>query len=330
MKFKKFSLLSLLTLGSIALSSCYVDLGFIKFGTKETEYITDDKVVGTYYSGYDLTKKGGRLANELQKLCFDKHTQWIKYSQINSYFTTTTSHDSAEAIAKGSKTNQWFYTGKEQGGCGTREHVWPCANSNNLWSHDGTNTDKNYVDGTNYIGGGSDLFHVRTANSSVNTARGNSKFVDFDDPEQKDANDIYSYTEKGGKYSIKISGHSFTNAGVPQYANKCEPADEMKGDVARILLYVWVHYNERGATPEGQVKSGTLTYQYSDMTANLEFSDIMGGYSDTRAREVLIAWNKLDPPSQVEKLRNDTVQKIQGNRNPFVDHPDLVERVLKS
>ena len=39
-------------------------------------------------------------------------------------------------------------------------------------------------------------------------------------------------------------------------------------------------------------------------------------------------WNNLDKPSEVEKLRNTTVQKVQGNRNPFVDYPDLVEKMF--
>ena len=44
--------------------------------------------------------------------------------------------------------------------------------------------------------------------------------------------------------------------------------------------------------------------------------------------EILKAWNKIDPPSEVEKLRNDTVEKIQGNRNPFVDYPKLVNNLF--
>ncbi len=53
----------------------------------------------------------------------------------------------------------------------------------------------------------------------------------------------------------------------------------------------------------------------------------MGYDSEERCLEVLKAWNKLDAPSNVEKLRNETVQKIQGNRNPFVDHPELVDQL---
>ena len=35
-------------------------------------------------------------------------------------------------------------------------------------------------------------------------------------------------------------------------------------------------------------------------------------------------WNAIDPVDATELLRNDTIQAIQGNRNPFIDHPELM------
>ena len=102
----------------------------------------------------------------------------------------------------------------------------------------------------------------------------------------------------------------------------------MKGDVARILLYVYVHYSERGITPEGGVTSGGNTFTYKDMVGSLSLTQVMGYSTEQRCQEKLAAWNELDPPSEVEKLRNDTVQKIQGNRNPFVDYPELVNQMF--
>ena len=315
MKFRKLPLISLLALGSISLSGCFIEIT-----------PSGSKLTGSYYEGVNLKLTGGRLVNELQTLMFKTHKNWVRYSQVNSYFSTTSSHNSAEAIADGSKVNQWFYTGKEAGGVGTREHVWPCANSDGLWEHSGKGIHN--VDGNYYIGGGSDLYHVRTSNSDVNTARGNSRFIDFDDPEFSDITDTMEFGEKNGKWNIKVSGYGLTAAGKPQYSQKCEPDDNMKGDVARIVLYLWVHYGERGNTPSGSVKSGSVTYAYSDMTGGLNFSGIMGYSSDEKSKAALAEWNRIDPPSEVEKLRNETVQKIQGNRNPFVDHPEIVDQLL--
>ena len=38
-------------------------------------------------------------------------------------------------------------------------------------------------------------------------------------------------------------------------------------------------------------------------------------------------WNKEDPVDRNELDRNDKVQEAQGNRNPFIDFPDLADRI---
>lgn len=38
-------------------------------------------------------------------------------------------------------------------------------------------------------------------------------------------------------------------------------------------------------------------------------------------------WNQADPPDAEEKRRNDAIAKLQGNRNPYIDKPELIERM---
>ena len=275
-----------------------------------------------YYKNYDLELEGPELEQELQKLCFDTHSVYWKYSQYYSAAQFTADHISSEAApstVKTTKLNEFFYTGAKKSGVGTREHVWPCANSANLWTHDGTNTDPHYVDGTNYRGGGSDLYHIRPSTSSVNTARGNSKFCDFDDPEFDGIRDgVAEVGESGGLYKLKIQGYTVTKTGGYEFANKAEVDDAYKGDVARILVYVWIHYAYRGNY-----------YDHEDMIGALDLCNVLAYNSDyDRTIEKLCEWNKMDPPSETEKLRNNTVQGLQGNRNPFVDYPELMNRVF--
>ena len=80
-----------------------------------------------------------------------------------------------------------------------------------------------------------------------------------------------------------------------------EPTDEYKGDVARIIAYMALHYDSL----EGIV------------------SNVMDeGY------ETIIEWNKLDPVDSYEINRNNVIAEFQGNRNPFIDAPELVNVVF--
>jgi len=44
--------------------------------------------------------------------------------------------------------------------------------------------------------------------------------------------------------------------------------------------------------------------------------------------ENLRAWHFEDPPDKMEEIRNSLIEQVQGNRNPFIDHPEIVERVI--
>ena len=46
-----------------------------------------------------------------------------------------------------------------------------------------------------------------------------------------------------------------------------------------------------------------------------------------RLEEKLRMWHFEDPPAKMEEIRNSMIEQTQGNRNPFIDHPEVVERV---
>lgn len=85
-----------------------------------------------------------------------------------------------------------------------------------------------------------------------------------------------------------------------------EPRDAVKGDVARMLFYMAVRY-------EG-----------GDGFADLELSSTVGSSSSRIGDlETLLAWSTADPVDAFEMRRNDRIHaQWQGNRNPFVDHPE--------
>lgn len=81
------------------------------------------------------------------------------------------------------------------------------------------------------------------------------------------------------------------------------PGEEWKGDVARMMMYMFLRYPTQ-CLPNN-VASGSHNY-HSDMP------------------DVLLQWNAEDPVSELEAVRNDILQSaFQGNRNPFIDNPYL-------
>ena len=90
------------------------------------------------------------------------------------------------------------------------------------------------------------------------------------------------------------------------------PADEYKGDFARAYFYIAACYGD------------SLTWLTSGEPAAAVTNE---GWEEFRPwlRDLLLTWHRNDPVSQKELDRAVQVNKIQGNRNPFIDYPDLVE-----
>ena len=85
----------------------------------------------------------------------------------------------------------------------------------------------------------------------------------------------------------------------------------MKGDIARILFYMDVRY-------EGGYNEPDLTLvEFSDTYPNPEIGNL----------ETLLEWHLLDPVDSFELNRNKVIFSWQGNRNPFIDHPEYVARI---
>ncbi len=92
-----------------------------------------------------------------------------------------------------------------------------------------------------------------------------------------------------------------------------EPDDEYKGDFARIYFYMVTCYKSDVGNWPG---SGQLDYSANNYKAFSSWSINM-----------LMEWHRADPVSAKEIARNEAVYDQQGNRNPFVDHPELAEYI---
>lgn len=91
-----------------------------------------------------------------------------------------------------------------------------------------------------------------------------------------------------------------------------EPRDAVKGDIARMMFYMAVRYES-----EDRVDLVLVDHIVNDKS---------GKHGKLSA---LLQWHKQDPVDDMEKRRNNIIQEIQGNRNPFIDHPEWVEKIWK-
>lgn len=119
-------------------------------------------------------------------------------------------------------------------------------------------------------------------------------------------------------YPLGVVGTaSFTNGvtkvgsnifpGYSTYAKVFEPADEYKGDFARTYFYMVTCYQN-------------YTWSYLYMVDQNVYPTLKPW-----AVNMLMKWHREDPVSSKEINRNEAVFKIQNNRNPFIDYPQLAE-----
>ncbi|MFE9396560.1 endonuclease I family protein [Streptomyces flavidovirens] len=146
---------------------------------------------------------------------------------------------------------------------------------------------KSHGDFGTTTGPGTDLHHLRPEDVTVNNIRGNKDF------------------DNGGSTVSGATGN-YTDA------DSFEPRNAVKGDVARMILYMAVRYDG------------------GDGFADLEPNDRVGNGSlpAIGRLSVLKQWSLQDPPDTFEQRRNEVIYSTyQHNRNPFIDHPEWVESI---
>ncbi len=166
----------------------------------------------------------------------------------------------------------------------------------NVWTREHT-WSKSHGDFGDVAPAGTDLHHLRPADAFVNGSKGNKDFDDGGTPVISDA--------PYGTYS-GVTG-CYTDA------DSYEPRSVEKGDIARMLLYMAVRY-------EG-----------TDTSYNLEMADTTPASTNSSPYygklSTLLQWHVQDPPDSWELRRNNRIQERQGNRNPFIDHPEFVNMI---
>ncbi len=131
-------------------------------------------------------------------------------------------------------------------------------------------------------GPGTDVFNLRPSDTQRNSDRSNRKFSDG-------------------------SG----NSGIISNNGGWYPGDEWKGDIARMVMYMYLRYHG----------DGSKISETHCLPINVGFGSTLS--VDANMIDLFLNWNVEDPVSSFEDGHNDIIEGIQGNRNPFIDNPYL-------
>ena len=234
-------------------------------GTRDVVCTTlDGTSAAEYYKNYDYDTLSllseDSLFNALHTLMKDTHLTLSSYDDCHYKANQTDCQDGDGSV---SLIYTAYSANMSQWNGWNREHVWPQS-----------------LGGGNTTGGGADLHHIRPSDSGVNSSRGNKKYGE---------SGTNPSTKYGTDPAVGVLGGTYNS-------NYFEPNDNVKGDVARICLYVYVRWNsDWGAT-------------------NIE--------SVFQSIDILLEWCEMDPVDTWEMGRNEVVGAIQGNRNVFIDYPE--------
>lgn len=282
-----------------------VSLAYAAVGNHSTD-------ASTYYQNITATN-GKPLAGQLHDLITSTHKTYTTYDDNgkNGHQKQTDRY-----YENGSPLNGYIYefysgvkwpdgwssnAGNTSGGY-NREHVWCQSKSTGLWGEKG---------------GGADMHHIRPSETRLNSARGNNPFGEVPN---RESNKTYAKFGTNQTYALGgyVSGGTF------------EPLDNKKGDVARIVLYLYLHYNSYSvrslfdgyASTNGN--NGSSSYFASTL---LPLTNITANNTEEDALKMLLRWNLSDPVDDIERRRNDKVATYQGNRNPFIDNSNYANLI---
>ena len=279
------------------------------------QYITNEKVYDSFLglAGNQLdndvdnsltASQNNDLYTALYNIMSSTHTHGVTYSgtsgnSLAHYWLTT---DSSNLDEGNNNSYTFFYSDVPCVGNKSmqREHIWPKSQAS---FHMKTGL------------GGSDLHHLRPAYGTVNNIKSNWGFADLHEANNGDFKSDCSNTRTvewpAGTTSLWRADAKRGNDSKTTYI---DVKDDVRGDVARILLYVYVRWQQPNLFTD--VAEANLPTPDDDDSKN-------DGKKVIESRATLLKWMKEDPVSQWEMERNDLTEDIQGNRNVFIDYPEL-------
>lgn len=238
-------------------------------------YCSSFAQIPTYYNNVNLNTTGQTLKNNLATKVINSQNQTISYTPgiWNALRQTDLANNSNSRVVL-------IYGYNDSDGNSNTDRT------RSKYDNGGGSTDWNREHvypkslGTPSFGNsgpGSDPHHIRASDVNRNASRGNRKFADG-----------------SGTSRITAQGYWY-------------PGDEFKGDVARMVLYMYLRYGSR-CLPKNVGVGTTVS-------------------NDQNVVQLFLDWNAEDPVSSLETQRNDILENLIGNRNPFIDNPAFATQI---
>lgn len=150
--------------------------------------------------------------------------------------------------------------------------------------------------------GYTDLHHLRPADRNINGAHSN-----------------YGYDNGGKPFLDTRADGSKVESGtfVDKKNQSFEPSERAKGQIARMVFYMATRYELGDDGKNEKMPDLYLKDKNAKQTGQPWIGDLC----------TLVQWNNSYPVTAFEKQRNDRVQELQGNRNPFIDNKEWVNQI---
>ena len=227
-----------------------------------------------YYNGVNLNQEGLALKEELANKTIAAHTNILSYGWSALQATDVNPENDQEVLLI------YGYTDSTTGTTSRRRGIDDHGGDSDEWNREHVYAKSLGTPNLGTSGPGADGHHLRPSDVGFNSQRGSLKFAD------------------GSGNAGTVSGGWY-------------PGDEWKGDVARIMMYMYIRYADQ-CKPTG-VGIGSTASTPDDMI------------------DLFLEWNVEDPVSDFERQRNtyhdSREQYAQGNRNPFIDNAYLATRI---
>ena len=222
----------------------------------------------TYYSGINLSATGAPLLTSLRTKISDMNK--TSYEQAKNMLVYTDESYDDPGFLRGMWDGD-LLPAKWGTGVWDREHVWACSNMGLGGDNRPGESTRNH---------GTDLHNLRAACQGSNGAHSNKHFGN------------------------PGSGHFYPTIAAGSLNGVHECSGNFNGDLARILLYMYVRYDFLTITenPHGNNNTGILSH--------------------------ILQWHNEDPVDDFEIQRNNRIFNYQNNRNPFIDYPALANQLV--